>query len=581
MARLWREHLSRYWPKLAVALVAMAVYALSTSAIPAGVEWINASLSGHSPSTENFFPEVKFDTNNVVLLGPILILGLGAINALAQFVQARLSASAALFTLRDLQAACFAKLTTIDDAQLRAIGSGPAVTRLTNDTLVLRETLTRSASAVRDLMTLIGLCLVMLWYDWILFVVVIGVYGVIGWPIARIGKFLRKRSSEAQNQAGEIAALVNETVGGGRMIRAFNLEDRQTAIAKNAVDERLTILEKMAHLRAINEPFIFFVGSIALALVVGVVALRINAGALNVAQFISFILALLLSSQSARGLSTLNAVLQEGLGAFERMVDVLDTQPTINNHSSASALEVDSGTLVFDNVTFSYGAGAALNELSFSVDAGETIAVVGESGAGKSTLFHALLRLYDIQSGHIFIDDSDIFDVSLFSLRSSIAIVSQEAILFDDTIAANIVLGRTNASQDDIVAAAKAAAAHSFIEALPLGYETRVGELGGRLSGGERQRIAIARAFLKDAPILLLDEATSALDAESERQVQEALDRLAEGRTTLIIAHRLSTVKNADRILVMEKGRVIESGTHAALLQKDGAYARSVSLQLI
>jgi subfamily B ATP-binding cassette protein MsbA len=567
--RLWASYLSRYRGKLALALGAMALYAASAGAIPAGVEKINAGLSA-----EGGLPAA------VALWGPVVILALGAVNAGAQYLQARLSASAALSALRDLQVDMFDKLLTIDDAQLRAFGQGQSVSRLTNDLTVLRETLTRALSGVRDLLTLGALCAVMIWYDWLLFLVVVIIYAVVGWPVARIGAHLRKSSRAAQEQSGDVASLASEAVSGGRMIRTYGLEGDQRARGGSRFNARLETLQKMARLRALNEPFIFFVGAIAMAIIIAVVAARIGAGALNLPQFISFIIALLMLSQPARGLSTLNAVAQEGFGAFERMLALIDAAPTIKDAAGAKPLIVNAGAVSFRDVVFSYGgAEKALGGLSFDAPAGKTVALVGESGAGKSTVFNLLTRLYEPQAGAILIDAQDISSTTLASLRASLAVVSQEAILFNDSVAANISFGKPGAARDDIVAAAKAAAADDFIRAMPGGYDTLVGEAGGNLSGGQRQRIAIARAFLKDAPILLLDEATSALDAESEAAVQEALARLTKGRTTIVIAHRLSTIRNADLIVAMQKGRVVETGTHDALLAKGGYYAKVAMMQ--
>ena len=580
---MWTSYLSRYWPKLAISLVAIATYAASASAIPAGVELINAAFTGDANGPASRF--ARFDPARVALWGPILIIVLGAANAGSQYIQSRLSASAALGALRDIQNDVFAKLTSIDDGQLRAIGSGQATARLTNDTGVLRETLTRASNAARDLLTLIGLLGVMFWYDWALFLVVFVVYPVLGWPVARIGKFLRQRSKQAQDQAGEIASLAVEAVSGGRLIRAYGLEERVGARAGRAFDRRLDVLRRMAHLRALNEPFIFFVGSVALSLIITVVAIRINAGALNVSELISFIIALLLLSQPARGLSTLNAVAQEGFGAFERLLGVIDLEPTIKSAPGAPVLKPENGSIQFDNVTFAYsgktedGETAALRDFTLNVAGGETVALVGESGAGKSTVFNLLLRLFDPDTGQILVDGQEARAVSLASWRRQFAVVSQETVLFDDSVAENIRFGRLDASDADIQAAARQAAADEFIRALPDGYDTRIGEAGMSLSGGQRQRLAIARAFLRDAPILLMDEATAALDAETERQVQDALASLTKGRTTLIIAHRLATVTGADRICLMSDGRLIDQGRHDDLVARNVGYERLARLQ--
>lgn len=572
-ARLWRDYLSRYWAKLAFALAAMAVYAASASAIPAGVEWINAGFSGDQ---SRYAPSLR----QVLIFGPLFVIGLGAVNALAQYAQTRLSATAALSTLRDLQNEMFDRMTALDFAQVRAENSGQLISRFTNDATVLRETLQRVSNAVRDLLTLAGLCAMMIYYDWVLFVVVLLVYPVIGLPVARIGKFLRSASAGAQEQIGEITGLIGESVAGARMVKTFQIEPLERARAADAFETRLRLLQKMAYARGANEPFIFFAGSVALAIVVAIVALRISAGALSTSEFVGFIIALLLLSQPARGLGTLNAVAQEGFAAFERMLNLIDARPAIINREDAVDLPKGPGAIRFEHVSFSYdGAAPAVSDIDLDIPAGASIALVGESGAGKTTLINLLPRLYEPSSGRILIDGCDIAGASLHSLRAQIALVSQDAIIFNMSALENIAFGRPGAGRQEIIAAAEAAAASDFIASLPNGFDTPLGEGGAILSGGQRQRIALARAFLKDAPILLLDEATSALDAENEARIQNTISTLMKNRTTLVIAHRLSTVKEADMIVVMEAGRIVDTGKHDSLLEKGGVYARYASLQ--
>jgi len=365
------------------------------------------------------------------------------------------------------------------------------------------------------------------------------------------------------------------------VIKAYGLEDYQKDRAKKGFVERSRLFLKVLTDKAAVDPILEIAGGLAIITVLGITAWRISTGDSSIPNFVAIIAMIGVASPEVRALGTLNAVAQEGAAAADRVFEITDASSMIADPKDAIHLENAQGALSFENVAFSYPDGTeALKDISLSIQPGETVAIVGPSGAGKSTLFNLILRLYDVSAGAVHLDGHNIKDLIGATLRMQTALVSQDTSLFDDTIGANIELGRLGAAQSEIETAAKAANAHAFIESLPEGYQTPAGEMGRNLSGGQRQRVALARAILRDAPILLLDEATSALDAESEAKVQAALAKFAKDRTTLIIAHRLSTVRSADRIIVIEDGRVVETGSHANLMAKDGVYKKLVELQL-
>ncbi|MGE0699965.1 MAG: ABC transporter ATP-binding protein, partial [Hyphomicrobiaceae bacterium] len=461
---------------------------------------------------------------------------------------------------------------------------GELISRLTNDVAQIQTALQAALNtAVRDALMIAALVSYMVWSDPLLSLIVLGVYPFAILPIMTIGKRLKRVARATQEELGQMLSLLAEKLGGARLIKTFRLEDYAATRMIGSFDEILRLRMKAVRNRARLDPMLEALGGFAVAGVIALATWRIASGIATIGDFMAFVSALVLAAQPTRGLGNLSVKVQEGLAAAERLYALLDEKPSVVDRTGAEALDVRAGEIDFENVSFAYeGArgAVAIRDLTLRIPGGRTVALVGRSGSGKSTLMNLVPRLFDVGAGRILIDGVDVRDVTLASLRGQIAIVSQDVTLFDDTIRANIALGRLDASEADIVAAAKAAAADAFIREQPDGYETIIGDRGSRLSGGQRQRLALARAILKDAPILLLDEATSALDTESERLVQEALARFTRGRTTLVIAHRLSTVQRADLICVMEDGRLVETGTHGELLARGGIYARLAATQL-
>jgi len=576
IGRLWRDYVRKHLGTLLLAFFFMAIVASTTAAYTWLFKFIIESMEGGGIGANAGDKALNF----VKLVVPV-VLGLTALSGICLFVQSILSNKVALNVVGGLQKSMFAALQKSDYEQLTKNSVGTHVSRFTNDVNVVASALLRAMNnLVRDVLTLILLVGAMFWHNWQLSLVVLLVYPLAIWPIIKISKKIRGTSHEAQAQMGRITSLLNESLSGTRMVRTYNLEDYEKKRLGGAFNERIRLYLKLVTNQARVDPVMEVLGGIAVAGVLAFGVYQMASGMTTGGKLVAVLAALGLAAPKARALGTLNNVVQEGLAALHRVFAVIDELPTITETQDAKTLENVKGGLEFNNVSFAYDDSTeAIRGLSFKVKPGETIALVGPSGGGKSTIINLIARLYDVADGSIKIDGQDIKNVKLVSLRQAMALVSQDITLFDDTVAANISFGRMDASAKDIETAAKAAAAHDFIMELSGGYQTKVGEAGGKLSGGQKQRIALARAMLRGAPILLLDEATSALDAENEAKVQSALNILTKGRTVFVIAHRLSTVKTADRIFVLDKGQIVESGNHAALMKKGGLYAKLRALQ--
>lgn len=537
-----------------------------------------ASYAGLIAWTFNLLEERSAD---FFPLAPMVIIVLTALRAVSLYAQTVQTNKMALHVMQDMQNAMFSKLVHADFARLSREPVGGLVSRFTNDITLLRETLVRLANnLVRDVFTVIGAIAWMLYLDWMLTAMILLVYPIAFYPVLRIGQRLRKTSADAQSQMGAVTSQLEESFSGARMVKTYGLEDYEAERAGKSFAERLRFLFRITENKARVDPILEVAGGFALAGLVAFAGWRLMNGETSIGNILGVLTGIGVMSPALRAIGTLNAVVQEGFAVLERVFAVLDEVDTVVPALDAPTLSAPAGEVALSGVRFAYPDGTlALDGVNLVARPGKTVALVGPSGSGKSTVLNLIPRLYDVTDGQVDIDGQDVRAVSLASLRGSLALVSQDVTLFDDTVRANIAFGKLDASDDEVVAAARAADAHDFIMELPEGYDSPVGPRGGNLSGGQRQRLSIARAILKDAPVLLLDEATSALDTESERRVQAALERLSEDRTTLVIAHRLSTVRDADWIYVMQDGQVREEGRHEDLLARGGLYAKLCKLQ--
>ncbi|MDR1031529.1 MAG: ABC transporter ATP-binding protein/permease [Holosporales bacterium] len=459
--------------------------------------------------------------------------------------------------------------------------TGDLVFRLTNDVTTLRNVITTVFTNLgKDFVTLIFLVGLAFYKDFKLALIGFVGFPLILFPILRIGRLVRDFAARSQDDMGNWSAFLIQTLQGMRLIKAYGLEQIEVSFASDISQKIRKTIIKSARFKAFVHPIMETLIGIATAAVIFIGGMYVISGQQSAGTLLSFIGALLLAYRPIKNLAELNSNIQESLVSARRLYDLLDIKPAIVDAPNAKDLEESEGELAFDNVSFSYPNGnTALRHVSFKIERGSKVAIVGTSGAGKSSLINLIPRFYDCSQGRILIDGVDISELKLSSLRKQIALVSQDNILFNSSIRDNIAYGRPSCGFGEIQKVADMAAATDFIQALPQGFDTVVGENGATLSGGQRQRIAIARALIKDAPILLLDEATSSLDSESERQVQSAISNLMQGRTTLVVAHRLSTILDSDRILVIDKGKIVESGSHNDLMKLKGIYAGLYSAQ--
>jgi subfamily B ATP-binding cassette protein MsbA len=575
MARLWRECIRNYVWWLVLAVVFMAIMAGATA--------LSAWLM--KPVVNEIF--IARDRNMLWLIGAA-VLATFFVKGLSSYIQANLMARVGLRIVADMQDRLYRHMTDLDLHFFHNNSTGTLVSRYTFDIGSMRVAVSHAITVFgKDMLSLIGLVAVMFIQDWELALIAFFVFPIAILPIAKIGRRMRKVTINTQAEVGQFTTTLEQTFQGIRLVKAYGMEEYERGRIAMVVESLYRLSYKAMRTRALSSPIMETLGGVAITAVIIYGGHRVIENATDPGGFFSFITALLLAYEPMKRLANLNATIQEGLAGAQRTFDALDQPSRITEKPDAKTLNVTQGEVRFENVSFTYPKSggmlgqqdAALSNLTITVPAGQTVALVGASGAGKSTVMNLVPRFYDVSDGRVLIDGQDVRDVTFSSLRGAMALVSQEVTLFDDTVRNNIAYGRQNATFEEIQEAARHAAAHDFISQLPDGYETMVGEHGVRLSGGQRQRLAIARAMLKNAPILLLDEATSALDTESERHVQAALNGLMQNRTTLVIAHRLSTVVDADLICVLDKGRVAEQGGHAELLAKGGLYANLYQLQ--
>ncbi|HYB20327.1 MAG TPA: lipid A export permease/ATP-binding protein MsbA [Thermodesulfobacteriota bacterium] len=556
-----------YWKRLAGAMLCML--------------FVSAATSASAFLVKPVLDDVFFKKDLLMLkLIPLAIVGIFILKGLFDYGQAFLMSYVGQRIIADLREKIYNHIQSLSLSFFTRNPTGVLMSRILNDVNMIQGAVTDAVTGLlKDCFTLVGLVAVIFYRDWKLAMVALVVFPVAVYPIVKFGRKLRSYSTRSQSAMANITTILLESITGTRIVKAFNMEDHERERFAKENRRLFGILVKSVRVRAISHPLMEFLGGVGIAFIVFYGGYNVIRGEATPGTFFSFLAALLMLYEPVKRLSGINNTVQQGLAAATRIFEVLDTVPEIHDKPGAQILSSVSQRIEYQEVCFKYEEDWVLKNIHLQIRVGEMVAFVGASGGGKTTLVNLLPRFYDVTSGKISIDGTDIRDLTTQSLRSLIGIVTQQTILFNDTVRNNIAYGKIDQPFEEIVKAAEAAYAHGFIQNLPQGYDTIIGEAGVKLSGGERQRISIARALLKNAPILILDEATSSLDSESEIEVQKALEFLMQGRTTLVIAHRLSTIRKADRIMVISNGMIVEEGTHEELLAKEGEYKKLYLLQ--
>ena len=565
--RLLRYLRPYVWPHFCAAVACMLLFSASTAALPFVVrDMVDRMFVNKDPG--------------MLLYIPFMVVLIFAVRGASNFGQIYLMDYVGHRIIRDLRSALCEKLQWLSLAYIHRNPTGTLLSRVTSDVNLVRVALTSSvASLARNSTSVTALTLVAFYMDWVLASIAFVAFPGAVLPVRRLTGRVRAATRSSQASTGTLAAILQESLQGSPIVKAFGMERYELERFNRENREVLRHSMKASRARAIIPSAMEVLAGLGFAGVLWYGGSSVMAGGRTAGEFFAFITAMLLVYEPFKHLSRTLPEINQGIAGGERIFDVLDAPLDIADDPDAVPAERFSDRISFRNVTFGYREEPVLKDINLEIRRGETVALVGTSGAGKTTLSALLPRFYDVTSGSIQLDGTDIRKLTLSSLRHRIAIVTQHTFLFNDSVRNNISYGDPSKGMDDVIRAAKAAHAHDFIMELPAGYDTVIGELGLKLSGGQRQRIAIARAVLKNAPILILDEATSALDSESERLVQEALDALMENRTSLVIAHRLSTIRNATRIVVLARGAVVEEGTHQDLLARRKEYSRLYQLQ--